>query len=130
MKRKWQNSGRKSVHEKRQPTTKATLCIQVGLSANSEPTEIPESFRQQGKKYTISVTATMSKMQPIKPALKYSRGTCAAAFLFFFISFRNFAQPLLSIINVMSFSVLFVLYSGPNRGLVRLPRGSPCPTDY
>jgi len=79
-----------------------------------QSTEISESFRQQGKKHTISVTATMNKMQPIKPALKYSRGTCAAAFLFFF-SFRNFIQPSLS---TSCHSQCSVLYSGPNRGLV------------
>jgi len=62
--------------------TKATFFVQVELS-ELQPTEIPESFRQQGKKHMISVTATMNKMQPIKPALKYSRGT-RVLFCFFF----------------------------------------------
>jgi len=60
-----------------------------------QSTEISESFRQQGKKHTISVTATMNKMQPIKPALKYSRGTCAAAFLFFFFFIPKFCSTII-----------------------------------
>jgi len=82
--------------------TKATFFVQVELS-ELQPTEIPESFRQQGKKHMISVTATMNKMQPIKPALKYSRGT-RVLFCFFFIIIPKLRSTI--IINVMSFSVL------------------------